>query len=287
MENEGHKLVTVCLTMSSQSSSSLFQPWIDPEKDICSEGILYNHSPMLWKWLVEHVDSLREQHECDVTSILSRNPFAVPFLLRYPEFICEREIITNPNPWVLFLIQPTLDKIMTHGYNFQREKEREIYQLCRNENPLIIEWLETHVAVDHLNWYCLSSNPSAMDLLLRYPERIHWETFTSNPNPRAIQYIKEHPEGMSADVYAYQMIALHNYAPEAGEYLRSVGRNDLYALWQERFGTLENMDLTQLSNHSYVRMATNPRVIEFFKANPEFKHNLDFYLSQNPAIFRS
>lgn len=74
--------------------------------------------------------------------------------------------------------------------------------LSENTNPLAIDLLRERAVlennmskkdyknlVDKINWSSLSSNPNAIDLLIKYPRKIVWENLSANP--AAIYILKE------------------------------------------------------------------------------------------------
>lgn len=77
-----------------------------------------------------------------------------------------------------------------------------------------------------------------------------------------------------------------NECPDAGVYLKSIGRDDLYKEWAYRYGSLEEMDLEHLSNTALEKMAQNPQAISYFKERPELIQTYTSYLLRNSAIFK-
>ena len=123
---------------------------------------------------------------------LSRNPSAIDLLEQYPEKICWTRIASIPNLRAIHLLEKYL-----------------------NQTPLPTLYLHNP------KWYVLSSNPCAMYLLEKYPEKIHWDSlsgntntnaitlleqnmdkinwhvFSKNSNPRAVQLLKQYPDKIS------------------------------------------------------------------------------------------
>lgn len=271
-----------------EKSASLFQDWLQPDLSWL-DGLVYNRHHSLSSWLLTHSESIiykiSSRHRADLCLTLSTNPAAIPFLLHHPIYATHNGILSNPNPWAMEWIQPTLDQLADPSFNFRANRESVLYALSRNENPLVVEWLQEYVPLEHQYWYCLSMNPSAIDFLLENPSMIHWETFTSNSHPRAIEHMAAHPEMMDTEPYGYINVMLQNKCPAAGPFLLSVGREDLYRDWTYRHGSLEEMDLEHMADSSLNEMAENPKALSYFKERPHLIQDRIFHLASNPAIF--
>ena len=99
-----------------------------------------------------------------------------------------------------------------------------------SSNPNAIQLLSKNP--DKINWYCLSSNPEAIQLLSANQDKIDYEYLSLNPNPKAIK-------------------------------LLSINQ--------------DNIDWSNLSSIS------NPEVIKLLSENQD---KIDWYeLSRNPSIF--
>lgn len=270
-------------------SASLFHDWIQPEFSWI-DGLMSNPHPSLSSWLLSNAEAVMEQlsnpSSTRLKIILSMNPTAVPFLLQYPSIAATGcAILSNSNPWALHWIHPILEQMEDSSSDVHPNRESVLYALSRNENPLVVEWLMEHIPLEHQEWYCLSSNPAAIDFLLEHPERIVWKTFTSNPHPRAIQHMAEHPEKMATDPYSHTLVMMRNKCPDAGAYLKSIGREDMYCAWTYRYGSLDEMDLEHLASSSMNDMAENPKAISYFKDRPHLIQAFSYHLASNPAIF--
>ena len=68
-------------------------------------------------------------------------------------------------------------------------------QLSKNTNPNAIELLKAEIMGNpnnpNIDWYTLSGNPNAIEILDMYRDKIEWVDFSGNTSPRAIQIIKE------------------------------------------------------------------------------------------------
>jgi hypothetical protein len=266
-----------------QSPSATLLPWMNEEKHITLAGILSNPNPLLSTWLDAHVEEVRDflasNHRAYAIT-LSANPAAIPFLFRHPDLIDERGMLSNSDAWAMPYLQAAFARLSTSEFH-----SADLIHLSRNRNPVVMEWLERHNPLEKQNWYELSMNPCAIDLLLRHPTYIHWETFTRNPSPRAIQHMRENPDKMLLDPYAYIQLAHKNGAKEAGDLLLECGREDLFSLWAYRYGTLDQMNLDQIALASYQDMMENPNAISYVAEHPE-KLVYGWSMSANPAIFQ-
>lgn len=270
-----------------QPHSPLFQDWLQPDLTWLS-GLVSNPHPSLSTWLLSNAEAVLyklSQPRNNLSTVLSMNPAAIPFLLQHPTLISPHGILFNSSPWALSWIQPILDQMTDPSFDFCSKRESVLYALSRNENPLVVKWLEDYVPLEHQYWYCLSMNPSAIDFLLEHPEHIDWTTFTSNSHPRAIQYMTEHPEIMEIEPYSYSYVMLRNQCPDAGLYLRSIGREEMYQGWAYRYGTLEEMDLEHIKDDSLNAMAENPKALSYFKERSHLIPSQTYQLASNPAIF--
>lgn len=59
-------------------------------------------------------------------------------------------------------------------------------QLCTNRSPHAIHLLSLPENFHRIDWNLLSANPSAADLLLKYPEKIVWKSLCLNTNPKIV-----------------------------------------------------------------------------------------------------
>lgn len=102
---------------------------------------------------------------------LNRNPNAVEFLRRRPDFIRWTYFSKNPN--AIDMIEANLDKV-------------DWKSLCKNPNA--IHLLEANP--DKIDWRALSANPNAIHLLEANPAKIDWWALSANPN--AIRLLEAH-----------------------------------------------------------------------------------------------
>jgi hypothetical protein len=77
----------------------------------------------------------------------------------------------------------------------KNKKYINYYKLCENTNIRAIELLKEQITVNpdnpDINWYALSKNPDAIDILDTHRNKIKMRIFSGNTNPKAIQIIKE------------------------------------------------------------------------------------------------
>lgn len=84
----------------------------------------------------------------------------------------------------LFFSNPNCDIHLIED-NVERMMEFDWVALCNNTNPNVIQLLSKHVhrfINDKNAWEALSSNPSAMPLLIAHPDKIDWFSLCSNPS---------------------------------------------------------------------------------------------------------
>ena len=86
--------------------------------------------------------------------------------------------------------------------------------LCLNKNPKAIQFLEQNLKnnieinlENNLGWYWLSQNPSAINLLMKNPEKINWYWLSQNPN--AMDILKKNPEKINWHSLSMNPNAIH------------------------------------------------------------------------------
>ena len=183
--------------------------------------------------------------------------------------------------------------------------------LCRNENPQAIYLLtETQLLYPghliRLDWYRLSTNPSAMDLLRAYPQRIEWRSLSENPsaiyllskaieetpekinwsrfsaNPSAIDLIQSHMEkvdwiGLSSNPHPTAITLLQENPHKINWYRLSSNPQAISIIEQH----LDRVDWNRLSlNPSAIHLLE-----EEYRSNPEYCRINWNVFSENSAIF--
>lgn len=123
-------------------------------------AICSNQNPramiLLEKYLRENELDL-ETYENISISDLSQNPNAISILEKYPHIISWRDIVKNPNPLVMPMIEKRLLELEEEYGN---EYFMEMYEMD-------LEWL--------------SANPIALDFLMKNPKYIYWDYLSKNP----------------------------------------------------------------------------------------------------------
>ena len=61
----------------------------------------------------------------------------------------------------------------------------------------LLPWID----INKLNWFCLSANPNAIQLLKANPEKIDWHYLSCNPN--AMQLLKNNPDKIYWEYLSY------------------------------------------------------------------------------------
>ena len=67
----------------------------------------------------------------------------------------------------------------------------------------LLEWID----INKLKWNWLSSNPNAIHLLEKHPEKIDWNWLSSNPN--AIHLLEKNPEKINSYWLSKNPNAIH------------------------------------------------------------------------------
>ena len=141
------------------------------------------------------------------------------------------------------------------------------------ENPSM---LRPWIPLEKLEWFHLSSNPGAIDLLKANPDNIHWEGLSRNRNPRAIDLLKANPDKihwgyLSTNPGATDL--LNNAPPE----------KTILFDWFELSANPGAIDLLKKYPHriNWCQLSRNPGAIDLLRNNPEkiFWN----YLCQNPG----
>lgn len=103
------------------------------------------------------------------------------------EWIPLRKIV-----WSSFSLNPNAIDFLSLRVN---KKHIDYSQLCKNTNPraliLIAEEIARNPNNPDIDWYALSANPYAIDILDANSYNIDWSAISSNTNPKAIQLIKD------------------------------------------------------------------------------------------------
>jgi hypothetical protein len=110
-------------------------------------------------------------------SALSTNFGAVPLLAQHIDKIDWLRLCTNRNPKAICLLEQYWD---THGYKYPK-----IWTWIA-DNPAAIDFIKKHLdkvgtTDNKVDWYHLSANEAAMDILPHYRSEISWYMLSQNP----------------------------------------------------------------------------------------------------------
>ena len=149
-------------------------------------------------------------------------------------------------------------------YHIIVEKYKTIFKL----KYILKDWIqeEREKGLDDLDWFWLSGNPNAIDLLKENSKKINWETLSGNTNTNAIELLKANPkkinwENLSGNPNLKAIELLKKY-PEEIDWDRLSGNQNPKAI--ELLNTKpEKIDWENLSGNP------NPKAIELLNANPE------------------
>ena len=257
----------------------------------------------------EYLDNLEPINKID-WGLLSKNPNAIELLKANPDKIKWDRLSENPSDKAIELLKANPTKIDWHFLS--RNPNPEAIELLK-ENPYQIEWSELSAnpnpdAIellqekmnnenklgqevlnklrfkDKIDWFYLSKNPNAIDMLKENPDKIDWDRLSQNPN--AIGLLK-------ANINKINWLFLcSNVNPEAIKlirkrlkYLRNLSDDEYY-----------DYDLSDSEFLDWERISENPAAIELLeekineeKNMPELDNRYDkiswALLSANPAIF--
>lgn len=89
--------------------------------------------------------------------------------------------------------------------NLLPEISNIIYEYCKMYT--LVDWVDPK----SLNWYDLSANPDAIEILKANPDKVDWYGLSLNPNPVAVEMLKANPDkvdwhALSANSAAIEML---------------------------------------------------------------------------------
>ena len=135
----------------------------------------YNQNPQIMELVKERVEyekglSREEYGMLDVADVLdwcylTENPSAIDILKANPEKIVWSLLSENTNPLAIDLL-----------------RERAVLENNMSKK-------DYKKLGDKIDWYSLTANPNAIELLKEYPHKIEWEYLSANP--AAIDWLKE------------------------------------------------------------------------------------------------
>ena len=138
-------------------------------------------------------------------------------------------------------------------------------QLSKNTNSKALELLKAEIMVrpynSKIDWFALSQNPDAIEILDANRDKIEWPDFSGNTNPKAIQIIKENQayivsRGYRRDTNIYWHTMSANTSAEAIEFISSL-ENYHNIFWD------------------FLSTNTNPKAIEMLINKYEEENKLD------------
>jgi len=153
-----------------------------------------------------------------ISPYLSKNPDAIYFLIKNPEYIDWYMLSTNPSSKALEIIEENIineqNRMNTGTTNILPIQCDRVYSdypafwrlLATNTNPKAIEIIEkyysklTPFCIDSecIDFWCnLSKNPNAVHLLEKYPRYIDWHSILKNP--KAVHLIEQNLDKIDQD----------------------------------------------------------------------------------------
>jgi hypothetical protein len=224
---------------------------IDEDNRVSINDFSDNKNPQIMELVKERVEyekglSPEDYDMLEVTDVLdwcylTENPSAIDILKENPGKIVWSLLSNNTNPLAIDLLRERAvieNNMSKKAYNKLGNKI-DWYSLSINANA--IELLKEYP--HKIKWGCLSANPAAIDLLKENSNAIDWVMLSENPN--AIEMLKKKPTG----IYHY----------------------DFYT------GLCTNPNAI---DDFYTGLCTNPNAIEILKENKDLI--IWKYLSGNP-----
>ena len=142
-----------------------------------------------------------------------------------------------------------------------------------------------HVPTDNLDWSMLSSNPCAIHLLEKHPDKIDWDSLSYNYHPRAIQLLEEnidkiHWFGLSCNRSPLAQRILEQHHEKVNWSMLSQNSCSWAISLLEK--NKDKIDWSALSGN------LNPRAFRMLEeriAEGTYFYISYVFLSENPAIF--
>ena len=242
---------------------------------------------------------------------LSRNPNAIDFLKKYPEYINYDELSKNINPDAIELLHKNLKKINWSNLSLNPTA----IELLRNNidwnklslNKNIISFLSYNEDddIDKLNWDNLSKNSGAIPLLQEYPQYINWSNMSANSkgiellcerlsrNKRMVNYnelsLNETPEAIIILRQNFKKINWHNLAynkcKEAIELMKEYPENIYWDALCCNPNALEILEKNQDKIcWNILSSNTNPEILKLFTSTT-LKKLTQHYFSSNIGAY--
>lgn len=230
------------------------------------------------------------------------NPKAIELLKTKPEEIDWKQLSMNPAPEAIKLLQANHDDIDWNNLSSNKSLGAiEILKAEYNNNP----------NSKKINWYVLSSNPYAIDLLIDKND-IDWVEFSKIQSPKAIKILEANPEKICWETLSGNPYAI-NLIKERIKYENSLSKEEYDNLqkiidWEilssnpkaitliknklekeKKLSLEEYNDLLDSEKISWDELSGNPNAIKLLKAeynkNPNSTKINWKKLSANPSIF--
>ena len=80
----------------------------------------------------------------------------------------------------------------THHITAYKNIKGSLYEKQNHKQNPKQTMLRPWIPLDKLDWFYLSSNPGAIDLLKNHPQKINWKQLSQNP--AAIDLLKQNPD---------------------------------------------------------------------------------------------
>lgn len=230
-----------------------------------------------------------------IYDLLSK-PAAMPFLEQFGQThewtVTELDCLSyNKHQDIMLLLKPYTDKWMfppeesvtdSNDNNKKQPKKQLFHSLMSNPRaiPLIEKLVSEHPnLLDANHWNHISSNPNALDILKRFPDKIALEALCCNENPAVLALIEERLSKMTRECWAclssqpYALPLLETHVDNIDWRAFSQNTNpDAILLWETN---IDKLDKGMVSR--------NPAAIRFLEHNPNMISYPD--LGRNPAAY--
>jgi hypothetical protein len=182
--------------------------------------ITLNYNPVVFHFILKHQDKVDKARGWD---FLSGNPSyaVIQYLKKHPEKINWNMLSQNTNPDAIAILEQNLDHINWSNLERnpapaaialmkkqpQHNEKHYWFNLARNCTPEAIDIQAANL--DKIDWWILSQNHAAADLLLSNIDKLVWSNLCYNTNPKIIALLAENIERINWDNLSA------NRAPEA------------------------------------------------------------------------
>ena len=254
---------------------------------------------------------------------LSRNPNAIDFLKKNPEYINYDELSKNINPDAIEILQKNPSKINWSNLSLNpaaiellRNNKNKIDWNKLSLNKNIISFLydndnddddndDDDDDIEKLNWDNLSKNSGAISLLGKYPRYINWSNMSANSkgikllcerlsrNKRMVNYnelsLNETPEAITILRQNFKKINWHNLAynkcKEAIELMKEYPENIYWDALCCNPNALEILEKNQDKIcWNILSSNTNPKILKLFTSTT-LKKLTQHYFSSNIGAY--